>query len=100
MAEAAAEFRRILEATPFQSPSVPVVANATAGPLTDPDEIREAVAKQLTSPINWTDSMRWLIGEGVTRFVEVGPKDVLTGLMKRIDRSVERLTTEEAMEQN
>ena len=100
MAEAAAEFRSILEATPFQSPAVPIVANATAEPLTDPDEIREAVAKQLTSPINWTDSMRWLIGEGVTRFIEVGPKDVLTGLMKRIDRSVERLTTEEALEQS
>ena len=100
MAEAAAEFRRILEATPFQSPSVPVVANAAAGPLTDPDEIREAVARQLTSPINWTDSMRWLIDQGVTRFVEVGPKDVLAGLMKRIDRSVERLTTEETLEQS
>lgn len=100
MAEAAAEFRRTLEATPFQSPSVPVVANATARPLTEPDEIREAVARQLTSPINWTDSMRWLIGQGVTRFAEIGPKDVLTGLMKRIDRSVERLTTEEALEQS
>jgi [acyl-carrier-protein] S-malonyltransferase len=94
MAEAAAEFRRMLEATPFQTPSVPVVANATAGPLTDPGEIREAVAKQLTSPVHWTDSMRWLIAQGVTRFVEVGPKDVLTGLMKRIDRSVERVTSD------
>lgn len=100
MAEAAAEFRRILEATPFQSPAVPIVANATAGPLADPDEIREAVARQLTSPIHWTDSMRWLIGEGVTRFIEVGPKDVLTKLMKRIDRSMERLTTEEALEES
>jgi [acyl-carrier-protein] S-malonyltransferase len=100
MTEAAAEFRRILEATSFQSPSIPVVANATAGPLTDPDEIREAVAKQLTSPINWTGSMRWLIGEGVTCFVEVGPKDVLTKLMKRIDHGVERLTTEEALGQS
>ncbi len=95
MTEVAAEFRRILEGTPFQAPSVPVVANATAGPLTDPDEIREAVAKQLTSPIRWTDSMRWLTGQGVTRFVEVGPKDVLAKLMKRIDRSTERLTTED-----
>ncbi|MBN1810820.1 MAG: ACP S-malonyltransferase [Anaerolineae bacterium] len=97
MAEAAAEFRRILEATPFQTSSVPIVANATAGPLTDPGEIREAVAKQLTSPVHWTDSMCWLITQGVTRFVEVGPKDVLTGLMKRIDRNVERLTTAEAL---
>jgi len=100
MADAAAEFRRVLEATPFQAPSVPVVANATAGPLTDPGEIREAVAKQLTSPVHWTDSMRWLIAQGVARFVEVGPKDVLTGLMKRIDRQAERLTTAEALGQN
>jgi [acyl-carrier-protein] S-malonyltransferase len=97
MADAAAEFRRILEATPFQTPSVPVVANATAGPLTDPDEIRKAVAKQLTSPINWTDSMRWLIDQGVTRFVEVGPKDVLTKLIKRIDRGVERSTSDQVL---
>jgi [acyl-carrier-protein] S-malonyltransferase len=97
MAEAAAEFRRVLEATPFRAPSVPIIANATAGPLTDPSEIRQAVAQQLTSPIHWTDSMRWLIAQGVTRFVEVGPKDVLTKLMKRIDRSVERLTSEEVL---
>jgi [acyl-carrier-protein] S-malonyltransferase len=100
MAEAAAEFRRVLEATAFQTPSIPVVTNATAGPLTDPGEICEAVDKQLTSPVHWTDSMRWLVTQGVTRFVEVGPKDVLTGLMKRIDRNVERLTTAEALEQS
>jgi [acyl-carrier-protein] S-malonyltransferase len=98
MAEAAGEFRRILNATPFQVPSVPIVANATAGPLTNPTEIREAVARQLTSPVNWTDSMRWLIAQGVTRFVEVGPQDVLTKLMKRIDRGVERLTSEEVLD--
>jgi [acyl-carrier-protein] S-malonyltransferase len=97
MAEAAAEFRRVLEATPFQAPSVPVVANATAGPLTDPAEIREAVAKQLTSPVHWTESMRWLLDQGVTCFIEVGPKDVLTGLMKRIDRKAERVTSEDIL---
>jgi [acyl-carrier-protein] S-malonyltransferase len=97
MAEAAAEFRRVLETTPFQAPSVPVVANAAAGPLTDPGEIREAVAKQLVSPVHWTDSMRWLIAQGVTRFVEVGPKDVLSGLIKRIDHQVERVTTSQAL---
>jgi [acyl-carrier-protein] S-malonyltransferase len=97
MTDAAAEFRRVLEATPFRAPSVPVVTNATARPLIDPGEIREAVARQLTSPVHWTDSMRWLIAQGVTRFVEVGPKDVLTGLMKRIDRGVERLTSDEVL---
>lgn len=97
MAEAADEFRRVLDATPFQTSTIPVVANATASPLTDPDDIRDAVGKQLTSPVHWTDSMRWLLNQGVTRFIEVGPKEVLTGLMKRIDRSVERMTTDGIM---
>ena len=93
MAEAAADFIRALDATPLRQPSVPLVANATAGPLTDPDEIRDALGRQLTSPVRWTESMRWMIAQGVTRFVEVGPKDVLTGLLRRIDRKVERLTS-------
>lgn len=99
MAEAATEFRRILDATPFHEPAIPLVANATASPLTDPDEIRDALGRQLTSPVRWTESVRWMIGQGVTRFVEVGPQEVLTGLLRRIDRTVERLTTVQAMNQ-
>lgn len=93
MAEAGAQFRLLLEAAPLHKPKVPIVANATARPLSDSGAIRDAVGKQLTSPVYWTDSVRWMIEQGVTRFIEVGPRDVLTGLVKRIDRSVERLTT-------
>ncbi len=93
MAQAAADFVRALDATPLCRPTVPLVANATAGPLTDPDEIRDALGRQLTSPVRWTESMRWVIAQGVTRFVEVGPKDVLSGLLRRIDRQVARSTT-------
>jgi [acyl-carrier-protein] S-malonyltransferase len=99
MAEAAAEFCRVLDATPFHEPTIPLVANATASPLTDSDEIRDALGRQLTSPVRWTESVRWMIGQGVTRFIEVGPKEVLTGLLRRIDRTVERLTTVQAMNQ-
>ena len=73
------------------------MANATAGPLTALDEIRDALGRQLTSPVRWAESVRWMIAQGVTRFVEVGPKEVLTGLLKRIDRSVERLSTAQAL---
>jgi [acyl-carrier-protein] S-malonyltransferase len=97
MAEAATEFRRLLDATPFQKPAIPLVANATAGPLTDPDDIRDALGRQLTSPVRWSESVRWMIAQGVTRFVEVGPKEVLTGLLRRIDRTVERASTEELL---
>jgi len=97
MGEAAVEFRRALDATPFHEPAIPLVANATAGPLTDPDDIRDALGRQLTSPVRWAESVRWMIGQGVARFIEVGPKEVLTGLLRRIDREVERLTTEQAL---
>jgi len=92
MTKAADEFRRVLDATRFREPAIPVVANATARPLTDPDDIRDALGRQLTSPVRWAESVRWMIAQGVTRFVEVGPKEVLTGLLRRIDRTVERLT--------
>ena len=97
MAEAAAEFRRLLDATPFREPVIPLVANATAGPLTDPDAIRAALGRQLTSPVRWAESVRWTIGQGVVRFVEVGPKEVLTGLLRRIDRAVEGVSTTQTL---
>ena len=67
------------------------MANTSATPITRADEIRAELKAQLTLPVRWTDSMRMLIGQGVTRVVEIGPKEVLTGLMKRIDRKVERV---------
>ena len=97
MADAAAEFRRTLDATRFRAPIIPLVANATALPLTDPDDIRDALGRQLTSPVRWAESVRWMIAQGATRFVEVGPKEVLTGLLRRIDRTVERTTTTQAL---
>jgi [acyl-carrier-protein] S-malonyltransferase len=97
MAAAAAEFNRLLDETPFHKPDVALVANATAGPLTHPDDIRDALGRQLTSPVRWTESVRWMIAQGVTGFIEVGPGDVLTGLLRRIDRAVERLTTAQAL---
>jgi len=97
MAEAAAAFRRALEAVTFRPPAVPFVANATAGPVTDPDQIREALGRQLTSPVRWTESVHWMIRQGAARFVEVGPGKVLTSLLRRIDRRVKGQTTEQVM---
>jgi [acyl-carrier-protein] S-malonyltransferase len=76
---------------------VPIVANAVARPLTDPDAIRQALGRQLTSPVRWTESMAWLLDRDVDCFVEVGPKKVLTNLLRRIDRSVERFSTADAL---
>lgn len=92
MAGAAAVFSRELDAVPLREPQTPIVANAAARPLTDPAAIRDALGRQLTSPVRWTESVQWMIAEGVECFVEVGPKNVLTGLLRRIDRSVEGLS--------
>jgi [acyl-carrier-protein] S-malonyltransferase len=87
MAGAAAEFRAALEAVQWAEARLPVIANATARPAGRGDMINLLVA-QLTSPVRWTESIQFMIVKGVTRFVEVGPKDVLCGLIKRIDAAV------------
>ena len=87
MAGAAQEFRAALETAQWNAPRVPVVANAIARPVAHGGAIDLLVA-QLTSPVRWTESVQFMIGKGVTRFIEVGPKEVLTGLIKRIDAAV------------
>ncbi len=54
-------------------------------------EIKELLVRQVTSSVRWTDSMRWLIDQGYSRFIELGPGNVLSGLMRRIDRDAEML---------
>ncbi len=72
----------------FHQPRLPVIANVTAAPLTTVAEIREELVKQLTSTVRWVESVEYMIAQGVTTFVEIGPKNVLTGLIRRIDQSV------------
>lgn len=84
MATAVAQFAEAVAATPIQAPQVTVIGNIQAEPLTTPDAIRAELAAQLTAAVQWTASIRHMTALGVTRFVEVGPGDVLTGLVKRI----------------
>lgn len=91
MATVVGDFRAAVDATPIDLPQVPVVANISARPLLGVDEIRDELAGQLTWPVRWTASMQWMIEQGVGRFVEIGPKDVLSKLVKRIDRGVEAI---------
>jgi [acyl-carrier-protein] S-malonyltransferase len=87
MASIAAEFRRAVEAVRFDKMRVPVIGNVYARPIDALDLVDELEA-QLTTPVLWSDTIRYLAARGVTRFVEVGPKDVLAGLVRRIDDSV------------
>lgn len=85
MQPASEQFRKAVEATSFSVPTVPVYGNVNAAPLPSLEAIRAELGAQLTSPVRWRESMLAMIADGAEQFVEIGPKDVLTGLMKRID---------------
>lgn len=97
MTEVAEAFTQRLESAPLRKPGVPIVMNAVGEPLIDPGAIRRALARQLTSPVRWTESMQWMLSQGIDLFVEVGPKNVLTNLLRRIDRSVRGMTTTDVL---
>ncbi len=83
MAPAADAMRDALEKASMAHPSVPVVANVTAAPVSEPDMIRELLVKQVTGTVRWRECVAAMVASGCTRFVEVGAGKVLTGLMKR-----------------
>jgi [acyl-carrier-protein] S-malonyltransferase len=86
MAQAAEFFSKALAETAFTAPRIPVIANLTATPLHTAAEIRAELTAQLTGAVRWTETIRALRALGATHFLELGPKDVLTGLLKRIDK--------------
>jgi [acyl-carrier-protein] S-malonyltransferase len=92
MASVVEEYRAAVDGTSMRTPGVQVVANISARPLLGVDEIRDELAGQLTWPVRWTASMQWMVEHGVTRFVEVGPGQVLSKLMRRIEPGVEAVS--------
>ncbi|MBC7223761.1 MAG: ACP S-malonyltransferase [Anaerolineae bacterium] len=84
MEPAVEEMREALAALDLQAPQVPVVGNVEAMPLRTADEVRQELLAQLTSPVRWTQSIQYLQEQGVRAFVEVGPGNVLAGLVRRI----------------
>ncbi len=87
-----AEFQQVLSSTPFTVPALSVIGNVSAAPLHTVDDLRSELGAQLTSTVRWTESVQAMVQNGVDTFIELGPKDVLSGLIKRIDRSVRRYT--------
>jgi len=88
MEPARAELAAAIEATEFSTPICPVYQNVDAKPHTDPAEIKANLVAQLTAPVRWTQSVKNMIADGATEFVELGPGKVLQGLVAKIDRSV------------
>ena len=75
--------------------SVPVVANVSARPVTEARTIRQSLIDQVASPVLWEDSVRWMMEQGVDTFVEIGPGNVLTGLVKKVNRRVTALSVQD-----
>jgi [acyl-carrier-protein] S-malonyltransferase len=88
MAPAAEAMREALANVAVAAPVVPVVANVTVSPITDPDEIRRRLVEQVTGRVRWRETVEWFAANGVTTLYEVGAGRVLTGLIKRISKDV------------
>ena len=91
MARASAQLGELLNRSPLRSPQVPIVANVTGRAITNVEEVRQELAHHIERPVNWTRSVREMMNAGAGTFVEVGPGQVLSGLIKRINRDATTL---------
>ncbi len=88
MEPARAELEEAIESAPFSAPVCPVYQNVDAKPSTDPAAIRKNLVAQLTAPVRWTQTIQQMIADGATSFTEVGPGNVLQGLIRKVDREI------------
>ena len=86
----------IIATLTFHEPIIPIIANTTAQPLTTAELIKEELLRQLCNGIQWQRSIEYMVDEGVSSFIEIGPGKVLTGLIKRINKDVETLNIGDA----
>lgn len=96
MASAQSKLQAELAGVTFSPPAVPVISNVSAQPHTGPDDIRGRLVEQVTATVRWEESMRYLIAQGFTRFIELGPGTALSGFMKRIAKDVQLLNVTDA----
>lgn len=88
MDPARTELAKAIDKTKFQRPICPVYQNVTGQAVTNPEIIKENLISQLTSPVRWTQTMKNMIANGITEYIEVGPGKVLQGLLKKVDRRI------------
>ena len=88
MEPAREELAAAIEAADFAKPICPIYQNVTANAVTDPSDIKSNLIAQLTAPVRWTQTIKQMIADGGTEFIELGPGKVLQGLMRKIDRNV------------
>src|SRR5207247_6958234 len=89
MESAYVKLEKVLADIPMQAPRFPVISNVTGEEVITPQEIRQALRDQVTGTVRWTDCMRRLIDLGCDLFIELGPGNVLAGLLKRTNRGID-----------
>ncbi|HOK22116.1 MAG TPA: ACP S-malonyltransferase, partial [Bacteroidales bacterium] len=92
MEPARLELENAIDKTPFQTPICPIYQNVSALPSTDPMQIKQNLIDQLTSPVRWTQTIKNMINDGAKEFIEVGPGNVLQGLIKKISSDINAYT--------
>ncbi len=88
MEPARQELEAAINSTPFSTPVCPIYQNVNAKPTTNPDEIKKNLVAQLTAPVRWTQTVKNMIADGATEFVELGPGNVLQGLIKKVNKDI------------
>ena len=88
MEPARKELSEAINETSFFNGRCPIYQNVTAKPISDPEDIKTNLIKQLTSPVKWTQTMKEMTKNGLSEVIEVGPGKVLQGLFKKIDRNI------------
>jgi len=96
MQPAQAKLGSVLKSVSISAPKVPVISNVTAQPHGAPDDTRRRLVEQVTASVRWEESIRYLLGQGFTRFIELGPGTALTGFMRRIDKNAQTLNIADA----
>ena len=96
MSSAQPKLQGELDSISIQDPGVPVISNVTAEPHQGAGSIRLRLVEQVTASVRWEQSMRYLIQQGFTRFIELGPGTALSGFMKRIDKNVQMLNVSDS----
>jgi len=96
MQSAADGLSEVIASLTFNRPVVPIIANTTAEPVTTAEAIKEELLRQLCNCVRWQGSVEYMIDDGVSTFIEIGPGKVLTGLIKRINREVKTVNIGDA----
>jgi [acyl-carrier-protein] S-malonyltransferase len=95
MAGASQKLSELLDKVDFKNPVIPIVNNADALFLNDKDSIKKSLVRQLNNPLLWEDSIKTIFESGIDTFIEIGPKRVLSGLIKRIEPSAKIFNVED-----